>query len=167
MDITSKMALRVFKYYKDLQPGDNNQILYIQSVVHFTRLIADGSGYYLYQTELFELAALLHDIGSPTSIQIYGDNKPVHRQAENRRIVTEWMANYDGISDEQKKWLIDVVGSISDADAAQELRFQPLYEAIFLAKLASGSFKIENVLIYVDRFVKTAIGKKIFNTLIS
>ncbi len=142
-----------------------DDILHTQEVVSYTRLIASGENLSERQVDLLEIAAWLHDIGCPKSKEIYGNSLPTNQQNVGRDVVSEFLESFTELSQEEKTWLVDVVGTHHRVDSAQSLAFMPLFEADLIANILSGYFPRENAEQLYTRNVKTKSGKALFKTI--
>ncbi len=145
-DIVSR---RVCDYYKEHGPA-YSQTAHTMAVASVTRQIALMQGRADREVDLLEMAAWLHDIGCPAAIEKYGNSRPLHQQTEGEAIVNEWFASETGyalwdivageLSAEEKQWLARVVGTHHQQKSAQELHFEPLFEADLIVNLKEGYF---------------------------
>ncbi|MFR9661923.1 MAG: HD domain-containing protein, partial [Rikenellaceae bacterium] len=129
--------------------------MHTQEVASYARLIAAGEGMAEDEIALHEIAAWLHDIGCPRSKEIYGNSLPQNQQSVGREVAAGLLANVDSLSHEQKFWLVDVVGSHHQFKSAQELHFEPLFEADLIVNILSGYYPKESAEKMFQSMMKT------------
>lgn len=166
---------RVIDYYAQ-NPPVRSQITHTQAVASITRTIAVNEKYDIKFINLIEAAAWLHDIGCPDAVRKYGNSLPVHQQCEGKRIVYEWLHEtnpseewrpvVDSLTEEEKEWLCNVVGSHHQHETASKLHFEPLFEADLIVNLLEGYYKIENAQNYFNKMMLTESGKQLFRKII-
>ncbi len=162
--LKDRLAWRVTDFYI-ANPPALEQITHTQAVAAYTRLIATGEGWEGGQIELVEMAAWLHDIGCPAARRLYGDSLPVHQQEEGRKLAEEWLRDEGGLTEEEKGWLADVVGSHHRMDTARKLHFEPLFEADLIVNMAEGYYQLSQAAHFYKKMVTTRTGRSFFKAL--
>lgn len=164
--IKDYIANQVIEYYAQFPQSMREDILHTQEVVSYTHLIAVGEGLNSEEVEMLEIAAWLHDIGCPRSKELYGNSLPANQQQVGREVTQELLSTVAVFTYEQKQWLADIVGSHHQADKAEELNFQPLFEADLITNLLSGYYARDKADHLYHTLMKTTAGRKLFRTLI-
>ena len=141
------------------------QIAHTQSVHNYTRLLAARSGCAERRIALLELAAMLHDIGCPAARAKYGDCKPPHQEQEGAAIAAEWLRDCPELNGEEKKFIVDAVGSHHRFAEAKRLGFEPLFEADLAVNLLEGYYPRERAGELCRNLVTTAAGRELFSLL--
>lgn len=159
------IARKVVDFYAGNAPVWE-QIVHTQTVASYTRLIAVGEGMDEEKVDLMEIAAWLHDIGCPSARELYGNSQPVHQQEEGRRVAEAWLEGVDGLSEEDKKWLVEVVAHHHQLPSASELHFEPLFEADLIVNLIEGYYELKKAPHFYDHFLVTPTGKRLFEEVI-
>ncbi len=161
------VAQKVIEYYAKYSTTAHEDILHTQEVVCYTRLIALGCDD---RTELgldmIECAAWLHDIGCPRSKEIYGNSRPENQQSVGRVVAKEILDEIECIDNNFKHWLVDVVGTHHQANKAEELEFQSLFEADLIVNILSGYYAREKAPQLYTKLMKSDSGKRLFERLI-
>ncbi len=165
MNISDVIATKVVEYYSDYDLM-HEDLLHTQEVVTYTRMIAVSEGIDEGRVTMLESAAWLHDIGCPQSKQLYGNSLPENQQKVGRDVTRELLSGIDGISQDDKKWLEDVVGSHHQFKYAETLAFQPLFEADLIVNILSGYYSREQAPHLYRTLMRSESGKRLFNTLI-
>ncbi|MCD7975690.1 MAG: hypothetical protein LUG51_00505 [Tannerellaceae bacterium] len=163
-DCKDKLALRVIAYYAQQEHAERH-ILHTQAVASYTRLIAAGENLGEQTVNLMEMAAWLHDIGCPVAILKHGNSLPEYQQKEGKIITTEWLRDVHCLTPDEKQWLADVVGTHHQFHAAQELRFEPLFEADLIVNLLEGYYERGKARHLYDKLTVTDAGRKLFTTI--
>ncbi|MCF0191516.1 MAG: hypothetical protein HUJ96_09675 [Marinilabiliaceae bacterium] len=158
------IAKRVTLYYASTSNA-LNQLFHTHSVVAYTRIISVGEQITGRQLELMETAAWLHDIGCPNARTKYGEALHIYQQKEGRLLAEEWLKDYPELTEEEKSWLIEVVGTHHQHKDAVEKGFIPLFEADIIANLGDGYYKRHEAARLRSNFFKTHTGIKILNAL--
>lgn len=164
-NIVDTIALKVIEYYAQYPELMRGDILHTQEVVSYTRLIAAGEELTHEQIEMQECAAWLHDIGCPKSKEIYGNSLPENQERVGRDVAKEILERVY-MTQESKEWLVDVVGSHHQAAKAEQLRFQPLFEADLIVNLLSGYHPRDKAPMLYSKLMKSESGRQLFQTLI-
>ncbi|MFI3240614.1 MAG: HD domain-containing protein [Bacteroidales bacterium] len=164
--IKDYLANKVIEYYAQFPELMRDDIQHTQEVVSYTHLIAVGEGLSTEEVEMLEIVAWLHDIGCPHAKELYGNSSPVNQQKVGREVAEELLSPLAVFTHEQKQWLADIVGTHHQADKAQELNFQPLFEADLIVNLLSGYHAPDKAEHLYNTLMQTATGKKLFRTLI-
>ncbi|MFI3263512.1 MAG: hypothetical protein R3Y26_11500 [Rikenellaceae bacterium] len=161
------VAKKTVEYYSEFVSTKRDDILHTQEVVSYTRLIAAGEGMSEEEIAMQETAAWLHDIGCPCSRERYGNSLPVNQQNVGREVTNELLKDVDLLTDEQRLWLADVVGTHHQYSKSLELGFSPLFEADLIVNLLSGYMSIDNAAQYYKTLMNTATGKSLFKTVVT
>ncbi len=163
-NLKDSIARRVVDYYIG-NPPTYEQIVHTQAVASYTRLIAVGEECDSHRTDLLEIAAWLHDIGCPEARRQYGDSRPLHQQETGRCMVSEWLKEEAALTEEEKVWLADVVGSHHQLPAARRLHFEPLFEADLIVNLIEGYYAMDKAADYLETMVTTPAGRSLYKSL--
>ncbi len=162
-ELIAHIVINYYSRYPELMRED---ILHTQEVVCYTRLIAKGEGVPNCEVELLEAAAWLHDIGCPRSKEIFGNSLPENQHSIGRQVATDLLASVDCLSEIEKKWIADVVGSHHQFSKAEELGFMPLFEADLIVNILSGYHPREKAQMLYDSMMVSESGRELFKTLI-
>ncbi|MFI3290290.1 MAG: HD domain-containing protein [Opitutales bacterium] len=162
MSLKDEIALGVIEYYSQFPEFMRSDVLHTQEVVSYTRLIASGENLSERQVDLLEISAWLHDIGCPKSKCIYGNCLPKNQQCVGEEVAKEFLEPFDGLTQEEKDWLANVVATHHKLDFAKSLNFMPLYEGDLIANILSGYFPRDKVPALFKTFVHTKTGKALF-----
>lgn len=162
-DLITNTVIKYYSLYPEIMRED---ILHTQEVVCYTHLIAVGEGIPACEVDLLEMAAWLHDIGCPRSKEIYGNSLPENQQSVGRKIAADLLSNVDSLSDAEKGWIVDVVGSHHNFSKAQQMGFMPLFEADLIANILSGYHPKEKAQMLYDSMMVSNTGRQLFKTLI-
>ena len=136
--IKDKIAEMVVRYYAQFPELKRDDVLHTQEVVSYTRMIAVGEEMTDKKMALLEMAAWLHDIGCPRSKELYGNSLPVNQQNVGREVTMELLESMNELTDDEKQWLADVVGTHHQYPKAMEFDFLPLFEADLIVHCLSG-----------------------------
>ncbi|MFI3268066.1 MAG: hypothetical protein R3Y51_05050 [Rikenellaceae bacterium] len=166
INVSDLVARKAIEYYSQFGATKRSDILHTQEVVSYTRLISVGEKLSEEAVVMQETAAWLHDIGCPRSREEFGNSLPVNQQNAGRIVTNELLKDVDLLTDEQKSWLEDVVGTHHQYPSAEELGFLPLFEADLIVNLLSGYMPIENAEHYYKTLMKTATGKALFKLVV-
>ena len=142
---------------------DPAQISHTQSVVDYTQKIAELEGLEPHRIFLLKIAAILHDIGCPAARAVSGKSLPPMQEKEGARIAEELLQPVKAFSPEEKSYIVSVVGSHHQIRKAEELHFEPLFEADLIVNLLEGYYDRTKAAFYREQMVHTEAGKKIFN----
>ncbi|MDL2277938.1 hypothetical protein LJC57_05025 [Parabacteroides sp. OttesenSCG-928-G07] len=160
-NIKDKIAQRVISYYAEQEYADKH-ILHTQAVANYTRLIAVENGADQYAADLQEIAAWFHDIGCPIAYKTYGNTLPEHQQKAGKQITTEWLSNETGLTETDKEWIAQVVGTHHQFHSAKALHFEPLFEADLIVNILEGHFERERAKSLYEKLVTTKAGRNLF-----
>lgn len=164
MEFVEIISKRVTEYYI-ANPPAISQIQHTQTVAAYTRLIAAAEGIEGHQLDLMEAAAWLHDVGCPNARKKYGNALPVHQQDEGRALVHDWLNDADYLTNDEKQWLADVVGTHHQPKSALTLHFEPLLEADAIVNLIEGNHRPEQAQSIYNGWFTTHYGKQLFQKL--
>lgn len=157
-----KVAECVMEYFMKEDP---TQIPHTQCVASYTHYIAAGEDLPGREAELMEMAAWMHDIGCPASKKKYGNTLPVHQEEEGRIVADELLKNVDGLTEDEKAWITDVVGNHHKRAEVDRLKFAPLFDADCIVNMTEGYFPKENAGTFFEKAMSTKCGKEIFRKL--
>lgn len=160
--LVDRLEWRMLDYYAK---KDSSQIAHTLCVREYTRLLAEKENYEKRQVYLLEIAALLHDIGCPCSKEKYGNSLPENQEREGAFIAADWLQDELELSDFEKEWIIQVVGSHHQFRKAQELGFQILFEADMIVNIFEGYYDKSKVQLYYDKMITTWSGRSLFRLL--
>lgn len=160
--ITNKVAKLAIEYYGKYPSTMRRDILHTQEVVSYTRMIAIGEGLSLREVEMQEIAAWLHDIGCPHSREVYGNTLPQNQQNIGRDVARELLQNVTELTAEEKKWIVDVVGTHHQFADSQKFSFAPLFEADLIVNNLSGEHKKEQAENLYNNLVTSKTGQSLF-----
>lgn len=164
MNIKYLIAKKVTDYYIENKPSIE-QIQHTQTVVAYTQLIATSEGIEGHQLDLLEIAAWLHDIGCPNARKLYGNSLPVHQQTEGKKLTAIWLKDMSELTEDEKSWLAEVVGTHHQFKPAHELHFEPLFEADIIVNLIEGYYQKDKAPHLFETMITTISGKELFNNL--
>ena len=165
-NIKDKISELVVEYYARYPELMREDILHTQEVVSYTEMICAGEGLNDDERSLMICAAWLHDIGCPVSKERYGNSLPVNQQNVGREVTSNLLKEVAELSDDNKKWIEDVVGTHHQLRFAEELNFMPLFEADMIVNLLSGYHSKDKAPNLYKTMMKTESGKKLFKLLI-
>lgn len=157
------IAKRVIDYYATTPPV-MEQIVHTQAVASYTRLIATMEGLEQQQVDLLETAAWLHDIGCPNARIRYGNSRPLYQQSEGQKLVGEWLQGEADLTNNEKEWLVQVVGHHHQRPAALKWHFEPLYDADLIVNIWEGYYAMEKAESQYKKLICTESGKHFFDT---
>ena len=164
--IKDKIAAWVVEYYAQFPELKRDDVLHTQEVVSYTRMIAVGEGYDERKVALLEMAAWLHDIGCPRAKELYGNSLPVNQQNVGREVTREYLHDIKELSQPDKDWLENVVGTHHQYPKAIEFDFLPLFEADLIVNLLSGYHPKEKAQHLYDTMMQTNTGRHIFKLMV-
>lgn len=162
--LKDRLIQQVTAYYLCNEPAIE-QIVHTQSVAAYTRLIALGEEQDKDQCTLLETAAWLHDIGCPNARRIYGNSLPAHQESEGAKLTADWLKDETSLTDEQKEWLIQVVGSHHQFSSAKKFQFEPLFEADLIVNLTEGYYERSKARHLYETMMTTQTGRKLYEAL--
>ncbi|MFI3283010.1 MAG: HD domain-containing protein [Rikenellaceae bacterium] len=162
-DLIANITINYYSRFPELMRED---ILHTQEVVCYTRLIAVGEQIPSLEIDLLEAAAWLHDIGCPRSKEIYGNSLPENQQSVGRNVAADLLSKVDVLNDQEKQWIVDVVGAHHQFSKVQELGFAPLFEADLIVNILSGYHPREKAEMLYNSMMVTQTGRQLFKTLI-
>lgn len=160
--ITNDIAHAVIKYYGKYPSSMRDDILHTQEVVSYAKMIAIGEGLSQREVDMQEIAAWLHDIGCPRSKEIYGNSLPQNQQSVGREVAGELLSEITELSDDEKRWIIDVVGTHHQFAESKRLLFTPLFEADLIVNILSGYYKKEQAENLYKSLVTSRTGRSLF-----
>ncbi len=164
IDILSR---RVISYYAEHSIDIHDDIQHTQEVASYTQLIAMGEKMSAYGVEMQIAAAWLHDIGCPRSKEIYGNSLPQNQQRVGRVVASELLNQLAALfNDEEKEWLVEVVGRHHQAGDVERYNFRPLFEADLIVNLLSGYHPREKSRLLFDSLMSSSTGCELFNEII-
>lgn len=158
----NKVAECVMEYFMKEDP---TQIPHTQCVASYTHYIAVCENLPEHETGLIEMAAWMHDIGCPESKKKYGNTLPVHQEEEGRIVAGELLKNIDGLTENEKAWIADVVGNHHKRAEVDRLKFAPLFDADCIVNMTEGYYPKENAGTFLEKAMSTKCGKEIFRKL--
>ncbi len=161
-DTIAEMVIRYYSHY----PQMREDILHTQEVASFARLIAINEGLTERETELIEASAWLHDIGCPRAKEECGNSLPANQQRVGRIVTEELLKDVDILTIDEKKWLVEVVGTHHQFQSAIDLHFEPLFESDLIVNLLSGYHSMDKAPMFFKNMMTTESGKCLFKTLI-
>lgn len=164
--VTTKIANLAIEYYSGYPTAMRKDILHTQEVASYTRMIAIGEGLSPKEVEMQVAAAWLHDIGCPRSKELYGNSLPQNQQSVGRDVAGELLQDVVELTNQEKEWLVDVVGTHHQFADSQRLTFAPLFEADLIVNLLSGYFKKEQAKNLYNTLVTTKTGQSLFKTVV-
>ncbi len=165
LDIRDIVADLVVRYYSNFK-SMHDDLTHTQEVVTYTRMIAVAEGLSEGEVAMLEAAAWLHDIGCPRSKVIFGDSLPVNQQRVGREVTADLLRDEERVTESQREWLRDVVGSHHQFKSSVELNFTPLFEADLIVNLLSGYHSMDKAAMLFDTMMRSEGGKRLFKTLI-
>ena len=80
-------------------------------------------------------------------------------------MVSEWLKEEAALTEEEKVWLADVVGSHHQLPAARRLHFEPLFEADLIVNLIEGYYTMDKAADYLETMVTTPAGRSLYKSL--
>lgn len=162
----NRLIRQVMDYYCSYTPILHDDILHTIEVATYTRLIAEGEGATPSEVEQLCMAAWLHDIGCPQSVEIYGNSLPANQQLVGREVAAQLLDERDDIAMSVKEWLVEVVGTHHQHIQAIELGFMPLFEADLIVNILSGYYSLDKAPHLYNTLMQTESGKQLFHRLI-
>ena len=150
----SKLIGIMMKYYNDARFSEHAVKVYA-----YASSIAEGEDLPEDKRYIVSAAAILHDIGIPQAIKLYGSSKGELQEKEGAALVPELLSQA-GIHNitEQVAWLVG--NHHTEALAENDLLLQILMEADYLVNLAEGNAPIEKVVEVYTNFFRTNTGKE-------
>lgn len=164
MNIKHLIAKKVTDYYIENEPSIE-QIQHTQTVVAYTQLIATSEGLNGHELDLLEISAWLHDIGCPNARKLYGNSLPVNQQTEGKKLAKSWLDKTTELTEDEKSWIAEVVGTHHQFKHANELHFEPLFEADIIVNLIEGYYPKEKASHLFETMITTTSGKYLFERL--
>lgn len=141
-------------------------ILHTQEVVSYTRMVAIGEGLSQKEVDMQEIAAWLHDIGCPRSKEIYGNSLPQNQQRVGKDVARELLEDITYLTEDEKEWIMNVVGTHHQFAESQRLSFTPLFEADLIVNILSGYYKKEQAENLYKTLITSKTGKCLFSTVV-
>jgi len=158
----SKLVGEMMSYYKNVRLSEHAVKAYAYAVG-----IGQGEGLSEDDMLILSAAAILHDIGIPRAMELYGSAKGELQEKEGALLVPEMLSRAeapDSIT-EQVAWL---VGHHHTEELAKDsLLLQILMEADYLVNFAEGNRPPEALDQVAGNFFKTATGKNYIKALFS
>lgn len=160
-EVLQEVRLITLRYFAEV---DKSQISHTVQVASLTALIADGLDLSERDKCLLEITAWLHDIGCPQAMKVYGNTRPVNQEKEGRLVASHLLTNVDGLTDQEKTWIVDVVGHHHQVPQAKSLQFEALNDADLIVNLLEGYYKWESKNSLSKRLL-TEKGREYFDAL--
>lgn len=164
--IINDIANLVIKYYSKYPSIMREDILHTQEVVSYTRMVAIGEGLSQKEVDMQEIAAWLHDIGCPRSKEIYGNSLPQNQQRVGKDVARELLEDITYLTEDEKEWIMNVVGTHHQFAESQRLSFTPLFEADLIVNILSGYYKKEQAENLYKTLITSKTGKCLFSTVV-
>ena len=155
MDANSRLILRMMEYDR----GMPHLIQHFLKVYQFARLIGQSEGLDAHTQHILETAAIVHDIGIPPSLRVYGDDAGMHQEELGPSEAEAMLASLGFAPDviARVSYLVGHHHTYKDIDG---MDYQILVEADFLVNAHEQQLSqsaIENM----DKTVfKTQAGKR-------
>ncbi len=159
--VLQEVRLMVLRYFSQ---EDKSQISHTIQVASLTVLIADSLDISNREKSLLEIAAWLHDIGCPQSMKMYGNTRPVNQEKEGCLVASHLLKSIEGLTDQEKTWLVNVVGHHHQVPEAKSLHFEALNDADLIINLLEGYYSWESRNSLSKRLL-TAKGREFFDAL--
>jgi len=150
----SKLLAIMMEYYSDVRFSEH-------SVKCYTYAWGIGDGEALSADDMLILgaSAILHDVGIPKAVELYGSGKAEYQEKEGAKLVPGFLekAALPGHITERVTWL---VGHHHTHElAGSDIILQILMEADYLVNLAEGKASVEKIAEVKNGFFKTVTGK--------
>ena len=130
-------------------------------VYGYACLIAEGEALSPHHRKTLEMAALLHDIGIPRSIEKYRSAAGPYQEQEGPPIAREILTNL-GVKPERIARVCRLIGIHHTYGLQEASDYQILLDADFIVNVEEGSLKREAVL----RQLHSTTGKALFTALL-
>ena len=156
-----KLFIKVIDYFSSV---DISQIPHTLNVAYFTRLIASSENENADRINILETAAMFHDIGCPISKEKYGNSLPVNQEKEGKILTLEMLEGETWMSEKDKTWIAEVVGTHHQLKYAKELNFEPLFDADVIVNTLEGYFSKEKADVYI-KMISTNTGKELYRNM--
>ena len=157
----SKLISVMMQYYNDVRLSEH-------SVKAYAYAHGIGKGENLPESDQFILsaAAVLHDIGIPPAIKLYGSAKAEFQEKEGALLVPEMLEKAGIIQAHIKERVSWLVGHHHTEELAENnLLLQILIEADYLVNLAEGNAPAEKTEQVLNSSFKTRTGKEYIKAL--
>ncbi|MGM9969219.1 MAG: HD domain-containing protein [Anaeroplasma sp.] len=156
MQTLNKLCLEMIKYFS----GDPKRIQHFIKVHSFAKFIAEGEGLDKNKIILIETLAYIHDIGIKQAEAKYNSSNGMLQEKEGpdeaRKILGQ--LNYSECDIERICYIISHHHTYSMID---DIDFQILVEADFLANFYEDRLSKDNILLCYDKYFKTETGMNI------
>ena len=149
----SKLIYVMMRYYSDVRFSEHALKVYA-----YASNIGESEGLPENEKFILSTAAILHDIGIPQAIKLYGSAKGELQEKEGALLVPELLCQAD-IQNEITDRVAWLVGHHhTEALADNDLLLQILMEADYLVNLAEGNLPGEKAQEVKEKFFKTNTG---------
>lgn len=159
MDANSRLILRMMEYDR----GMPHLIQHFLKVYQFARLIGQSEGLDAHTQHILETAAIVHDIGIPPSLRVYGDDAGMHQEELGPSEAEAMLASLGFAPDviARVSYLVGHHHTYKDIDG---MDYQILVEADFLVNLFENHSSAEAIACAQESFFTTISGKEILRT---
>ncbi|MBQ4265889.1 MAG: HD domain-containing protein [Clostridia bacterium] len=159
MDTNSRLILRMIEYDKGLP----HLIQHFLKVYQFAQLIGQSEGLDEHTQHILETAAIVHDIGIPPSLRVYGDDAGAH-QEELGPAEAEALLSSLGFAPDVIARVSYLVGHHHTYTEIDSIDYQILVEADFLVNLFENQASTEAITHAQESIFATISGKALLRT---
>lgn len=140
--------------------GNLHDINHLICVWTYAKTIGELEGIDSETQFILEVAAITHDIACPLCREKYGNTNGKLQEREGIPLVQEFLSG-TGMTDEQIERVAYLVGHHHSFDSIDGIDYQILIEADYIVNAAESDYSKNNILGFIDKFMKTNSGKKL------
>ncbi|MCL2707599.1 MAG: HD domain-containing protein [Defluviitaleaceae bacterium] len=155
-----KLAEAMMIHFNDTRYSEHSLKAYA-----YAGLIGCGENLCGDELQILSAAALLHDVGIPRALEIFGSAEAKYQEAEGAKIAPALLckAGFAGDDVDKIAWL--VANHHNESLAPGDALLQILIEADHLVNLSEGKQPTEKIFGVKDGFFKTETGKNLISAL--
>ena len=140
--------------------GNLHDINHLICVWTYAKTIGELEGINSETQFILEVAAITHDIACPLCRKKYGNTNGKLQEREGIPLALEFLSD-TGMTDEQIERVAYLVGHHHSFDSIDGIDYQILIEADYIVNAAESDYSKNNILGFIDKFMKTNSGKKL------
>lgn len=155
-EITEKMV--------DFYQGSTHDIEHFLKVYAYARMIGKQEQLDEKTQKILEIAAVTHDISCPLCREKYGSAGGTNQERESEALLRPFLEEFSLPQDvlERVVYLVSHHHTVTGIDGVD---YRILLEADFLVNASESNMKKEQIQNFYDRVVKTAAGKRLFESI--
>ena len=150
---------RMIAFYK----GNIHDIDHMIRVWTYVRTIGQLESLDSETQQILEIAAITHDIACPLCREIHGNTNGKFQEQLGEPMARDFLAN-SGLTEQQIDRAAFLVGHHHTLTGTDDLDYQILVEADYIANATENCYSTENVERFIEKVMKTESGKRLART---